>query len=317
MEFAFIRNLIPARDAGFANTWVPGGPGISALGYNPAGLARATVPVVEVGGRVHTDWTGSVQLAAAYPALDGILGVRLDQQGMPGITGLDEYGDTTGKRYEPSQTSLLVGFGEPLGERLAWGIGMRLIRENLDIDGSQAFGVTVNLGAILQPGSKRFLYWAQMEDLGTKLSGHTEAERKFGPLPLAFAGGVRYSPGPRGLNLFTDLRKPMETDVNIRAGFEYRANQWVEVRGALRTDVPEVVDGFRSGVLQRDIPDEPASQDLRWALGGTLRHENIALEYAFQWWTLLEPAHYVNVSWDFSAEGRSKRPDAPPNGDLP
>ena len=92
----------------------------------------------------------------------------------------------------------------------------------------------------------------------------------------------------------------MENDVNLRYGFEYRANRWVELRGAFRTDVPEVVEVFRTYALQRDVENEPPSQDLRWSLGGTIRHEQIALEYAFQWWNLLDPAHYVNVSWDFS-----------------
>lgn len=303
VEFAFIRNFVPARDAGFANTWVPGGSGISALGYNPAGFARADAPIVDVGGRLHTDMTNSVQVAGAWKAFDGVMAVRLDQQTVPEITGIDLNGDTTGTVYNPNQTSVLLGFGEPLGERLAWGIGTRLIREDLDIDGSQAWGVTVNLGAVLQPGSKRFLWWAQMEDLGTKLTGHTEVEREYGPLPLAFAGGLRYTTRVRGLNVFTEARKPMENDVNIRSGFEYRANRWVEVRGAFRTDAPEVVEVFRQHVLQRDIEDDPPSQDLRWSLGGTLRHEQIALEYAFQWWSLLDPAHYVNVSWDFSLSG--------------
>lgn len=315
VEFPFIRNLVSARAAGFANAWVPGGDGISGLGYNPAGIARATAPTVEVGGRLHTDWTGSMQVGGSYPLFDGVLAGRLDEQGIPDITGVDQYGDTTGNLHRPSQTSILVAFGEPLGERLAWGIGMRLIRENLDIDGSQAFGVTVNLGAVLQPGAKRFLYWAQMEDLGTKLTGHTSNEREFGPLPLAFAGGVRYTPGPRGMNLFVEARKPMELDVNLRTGFEYRANDWVELRGAFRTDWQEVSDGFRSGVLQRDVEEVPASQDLRWALGGTVRHETLAVEYAFQWWSLLDPAHHVTVSWDFSSGRRRKPASVPPTGE--
>lgn len=316
VEFAFLRNQVPARDAGFANTWVPGGTGISALGYNPAGLARSAAPTIEIGGRVHTDWTNTVQVGGSYPALDGVLAGRLDQQNIPEITGVDRNGDTTGRMHRPSETSLLIAFGEPLGQRLAWGIGLRLLREDLDIDGSQAWGVSVNLGTVLQPGSKRFLYWAQMEELGTKLSGHTEAEREFGPLPLAFAGGVRAAAGPRGLNLFLEARQPMEADLNFRTGFEYKANRWVEVRGAIRTDAPELLDGFREFVLQRDIEDLPPSQDLRWALGGTLRHEQIAMDYAFQWWSLLDPAHHITVSWDFSAPGHRNVPTSDA-GDSP
>jgi hypothetical protein len=303
VEFPFIRNFVTARNAGFANTWVPGGQGISALGHNPAGLARSKAPLLDVGGRLHTDYTNSVQVGGSWKAFDGVAAARLDHQTVPEITGIDGNGDTTGALYNPSQSSLLLGFGEPLGERLSWGIGARLIREDLDIDGSQAFGVTVHLGAVLQPGSKRFLWWAQMEDLGTKLSGHTEIEREYGPLPLAFAGGLRYTTRLRGLNVFAEARKPMENDVNLRTGFEYRANRWIEVRGAFRTDAPEMMEVFRMHVLQRDIEDEPPSQDLRWSLGGTLRHEQFAIDYAFQWWSLLDPAHYVNVSWDFSLPG--------------
>lgn len=312
MEFAFLRNQVEARSAGFANSWVPGGTGISALGFNPAGIARATAPVAEVGGRVHTDWTGTVQLAAAYPALDGVFAARLDHQGVPDIDGVDAYGDETDRIYRPSASSLLLGFGEPLGERLAWGIGMRVVQEDLDIDGSRAWGMTVHLGAVLQPGSKRSIWWVQMEDLGTKMSGHTKAEGTYGPMPLAFAGGWKYTTRVNGLAVFTELRNPLEGELNLRTGFEYVANDWVQLRGALRSDAPELMDGFREYVLQRSVDDVPPSQDLRWALGGTLRHENVAIDYAFQWWNLLDPAHHVTVSWDFSA--RRRRPSSPAAG---
>jgi hypothetical protein len=193
-----------------------------------------------------------------------------------------------------------------MGERFAWGVGAKVIQENLDIDASQAWGVAMDLGATFQPGSRQLAYSVYMANLGAKLSGHTRTEKNFGSLPLTFGFGTKFTPGqPIGASVLLDLQKPMDNDLLVRMGLEYKVSRWVDLRGGFRTDLPEMIDGFRSWVLQRSLEEKPELYDLRWSLGGTVRTGEIGLTYAFQWWTLLDPVHSVTLTWDIGPIGRS------------
>ena len=248
---------------------------------------------------------GQGDAAYATPLSGGMIAGRLDYQSVGEIAGQDE-GEPTGKVYQPSEMLVDVAFSESLGDRFAWGVGVKAVEENLDIDNSQAWGVAVDLGVVLQPGSRQFSYSAYVSNLGTKLSGHTVDERNFGPMPLVFGLTTRFNPGSvRGLALYTDIQQPIDNDLLVRFGFEHRFNQWAEVRGGFRTDLPEIRDAFRTWVLQRQDPGNQPLMDQRWALGGSLHFDQFTLSYGFQWWRLLDAVHSITLSWDLDAPSGS------------
>lgn len=308
-EFVWTRNLVSARSAGFVNAWLPGDPdGLSALGLNPAGMARSSTSRLEIGGRLQSEGTSVLQLAGSRRFLDGVVAARLDHQSVEPIDGMDEDGEATGVTYHPNASQFVLGFAEPLGQRLAWGIDLELVREDLDIDGAQAWGAGLDLGTVLQPGSRRVTWYAQVQNLGTKLSGHTETEQDYGNYPLTFAGGVRYAPpgvNLRGLDLFLDLQKPVDNEVQIRAALEHRFNRWLQVRAAFRTDAHELAGLARNVFLQRSEDTGPASMDQRWSTGLSLDFAPFRVDYAFQWWESAPIAQHLTFAWDYGSASTS------------
>ncbi len=310
-EFVFLRNFQGSRMAGMVG--IPAsGEDLGELGLQPASFARMTTNRAEIGTRYQMSGISTGSATYATNAASGVLAGRLDFMNSGSIDGILSNNDPEGKTHQPTEAMLDLAFAEPMGERLTWGVGAKVIEENLDIDNSQAWGLAIDLGATFQPGSRSLAYSMYMANLGTKLSGHTQTEKDFGPLPLTFGFTTRYSPSePRGTSLYLDVQKPMDNEVMVRLGTEYKVSHWVELRGGWRTDLPEIVDGLRKWVLRRDLEDTPELHDMRWSLGGSVHGEEIGLTYAFQWWTLLSPVHSLTLTWDIGRFARGSGEPTP------
>lgn len=303
-EFVFLRNFQGTRMAGMVGIPAPGEE-LGSLSLQPASFARLTANRAEVATRYQMPGISTGSVSYADKVASGVLAGRIDYMDAGSIAGVLGNGESTGKTHQPGEMMIDLAFAEPMGERLTWGVGVKAIEENLDIDGSQAWGLAMDMGATFQPGSRQFAYSAYMANLGTKLTGHTRNEQDFGPLPLTFGFTTRFTPSqPRGAALYLDLQKPLDNDLLIRIGTEYKVSHWVDLRAGWRTDFPELSDGFRKWVLGRDIESTPDLVDLRWSVGGTVRSGDFGLSYAFQWWTLLDPVHSITLTWDIGRFAR-------------
>jgi len=272
---------------------------LGSLTLQPASFARLTSNRAEVATRYQMPGISTGSASYADKLASGVMAGRIDFMDVGSITGIASNGEPTGKTHQPGEMMFDLAFAEPMGERLTWGVGAKAIEENLDIDGSRAWGLALDLGATFQPGSRQFAYSAYMSNLGTKLTGHTRNEQDFGPLPLTIGVTSRFTPSqPRGMALYLDLQKPIDNDFLVRVGTEYKVSRWVELRAGWRTDVPELSDGFRKWVLGRTLESTPDLLDLRWSAGGTVRSGDFGLSYAFQWWTLLDAVHSITLTWD-------------------
>lgn len=300
-EFVFLRNFQGARAIGMVG--IPAlGEDLSGMGLQPASFARLPYTRVEIGSRIQMSGVNQGDAAYAAPVAGGMLAGRLDYQSTGEITGVDDHNELTGKIHRPQEMLLDIAFAEPLGDRLSWGVGVKAVEENLDIDNSQAWGMGVDLGAAFQPGSRQLAYSLYVANLGTKLSGSTSSEQDFGPMPLTFGFTTRFTPAsPLGLALFLDVQKPIDNDYLVRLGFEHHLNEFVDLRGGFRTDLPEIRNAVSVWLLRHTDPDDPPLSDQRWALGGTVHVGAFNLSYGFQWWQLLNAVHSVSLSWDIDA----------------
>jgi hypothetical protein len=311
-EFVFLRNFQGTRMAGMVG--IPAsGEELGSLTFQPASFARLTNTRAEISTRYQMPGITTGSASYADKVASGVLAGRIDFMDAGSIAGIESNGESTGKTHQPGEMMLDLAFAEPMGERLTWGVGIKAIEENLDIDNSRAWGLALDMGVTFQPGSRKLAYSGYMSNLGTKLTGHTRNEQDFGPLPLTFGFTTRFTPSqPRGAALFLDLQKPIDNDVLIRIGTEYKVSRWVEVRAGWRTDVPELTDGFRKWVLGRDLESTSDLVDLRWSLGGTVRSGDFGLSYAFQWWTLLDAVHSITLTWDIGRFARGPGESAEP-----
>lgn len=303
-EFVFLRNFQGTRMAGMVGIPAPGEE-LGSFTLQPASFARLTSNRAEASTRYQMPGVTTGSASYADKVASGVMAGRIDFMDAGSITGLASNGEPTGKVHKPGEMMFDLAFAEPMGERLTWGVGAKAIEENLDIDGSRAWGLALDLGATFQPGSRKLAYSAYMSNLGTKLTGHTRNEQDFGTLPLTFGFTTRYTPSqPRGTALYLDFQKPVDNDLLIRLGTEYKVSRWVEVRAGWRTDFPELSEGFRKWVLGRNLESSPDLVDLRWSVGGTVHTGEFGLSYAFQWWTLLDPVHSITLTWDIGRFAR-------------
>src|ERR1035437_4948692 len=177
-EFVFLRNFQGARAIGMIGIPAPG-EDLSGMGLQPASFARLPYTRAEIGSRIQMAGVDQGNAAYATPMAGGSLAGRLDYQSAGEITGVDDHNSLTGRTHRPQEMLLDIAFAEPLGDRLSWGVGVKAVEENLDIDNSQAWGVGVDLGAVFQPGTRQLAYSFYVANRVTKLSGSTVAQRNY------------------------------------------------------------------------------------------------------------------------------------------
>jgi hypothetical protein len=297
-EFVFLRNFQAARPAGMVGAGASLEGGLQTLGLNPAGIARTPSPWLEISARRQDQAYQSGILGAAYPFLNGNIAGQLAylDAGDP-ITGLDEYNAATGKTMSPSSWMLSTSYAEPLGKRLSWGATFRWVREDLDVDGSVANGLSMDLGIILQPGARRFTYGLSIVNLGTKLTGHTRNESDFGDMPLSVTGSVRtLLTGDGATSLLVDVQKPIDNYAQLRVGLEQRVFEGLTIRGGLRSDQREILDFVDGTLMGESVSDHPASMALRASAGATIAVSNWSIDYALQAWGPLGYVHFLTFS---------------------
>ncbi|MEN9354854.1 MAG: hypothetical protein RL318_2179, partial [Fibrobacterota bacterium] len=260
-EFVFLRNFQAARPAGLAGAGASLEGGLQFLGINPAGLARTNSPWLEVSARRHIQSYQSGMVAYAHPFMTGNAAAQIAylDEGDP-ITELDESNTATGRELRPNAWMISTSFSEPLGAKLAWGASLRWVHEFLDIDDAAANGIAMDLGLILQPGSRRFTYGVSLTNLGTKLTSHTNTENEFGDMPLSANASVRaLLAGDGSTSAILDLQKPVDNYIQCRLGMEQRIFQSLTLRGGVRTDEREILDFVNDKLLGETVEDHEAS----------------------------------------------------------
>jgi len=312
-EFVFLRNFQAARIAGLAGAGTSLEGGLQTLGFNPAGLARTSSPWLEISARRHIQSYQSGMLAYAHPLQNGNLVGQLAYlgEGDP-IEELDENRTATGRSLHPSAWMMSSSFAEPLGSRLAWGATVRWVHEFLDIDDASANGVDIDLGLVMQPGSRRFTYGLSLTHLGTKLSGHTRTESEFGDMPLSANASIKaLLNGDGSTSMILDLQKPIDNYVQARLGLEQRIFPSLTVRGGLRTDEREVLDFVDEQILGEVVNDHPASMALRAALGASFSQSNWTVDYAWQAWGPLGYVHFLTFGISFGRPPKIQETSTP------
>jgi hypothetical protein len=312
-EFAFLRNFQAARPAGLAGAGASLEGGLQFLGLNPAGMARTNAPWVEASARRHIQSYQSGMIAYSHPFLTGTATGQIAylDEGDP-IQEIDENNTATGRELRPNAWMISASFSEPLGAKLAWGATMRFVHEFLDIDDAAANALSMDLGLILQPGSRRFTYGLALNNLGTKLSGHTRTETEFGDLPLAATGSVRALLTRDGSSsAILDVQKPVDNYIQCRLGLEQKVVQSLTIRGGLRTDEREILDIFNDKILGEEALEHEPSMALRAALGASFTQSNWTVDYAWQGWGPLGSVHFLTFGMSFGRPPRLQETSTP------
>jgi hypothetical protein len=295
-----IAEAAAARPAGLAGAHTALGVGPSALGVNPAGLARDTGVVYQGSLRAHLTRSGAV--AWSFPAMGGQWAVSATYVDYDVLTETDENMNVLGT-LRPFNLYPAVTYARALGEHLHVGGTFKLAHETLGAfeGATSAWGAGLDAGLQYQM-ARNLTVGAAVTNIGRQFSGYYEGDTRRGILPLAVRGGVAYQPrGNRQLTLVADAVAPWHASPYVALGAEYAVMPEWTVRGGTRwsgDDVRNLV-----GVIDPNAGiEERGGEAVKLAAGTTVQVGPVAVDYAAQWWRELGVVQSLTVSWQ--ARGR-------------
>ncbi|MFT5144083.1 MAG: hypothetical protein ACI80V_002530 [Rhodothermales bacterium] len=306
----FLKLGVGARAIGMGGSFVAEASDLSAMYWNPAGLARMGGSGIQFN---HTQYLADVSYSVAAFGINlgaaGAIGaslIYLDSGDMAVRTTARPTG--TGERFKAQDLALQLTYGRNLTDRFSLGANLKFIREQ--IWHSSASALAFDVGVLFTTPFRDLRLGASMANFGPKMqmtgrdilfstdpslteSGNVEiVNAEFltdaHPLPLIFRVGLAWdaiSTSNHRLVVLTDAAHPNDNSEYLSMGGEYSFRDLVFLRG-----------GFRN-VFETD-----GEQGL--TLGGGLnirvdRSVRARIDYAFADFGILEQTHWYTFNLIF------------------
>ncbi len=300
-EFQYLETLVFARPAGLAGAYTALAQGLDAVGYNPAGVSRSEA-VRSVSGtfRYHFLEVSSGNATYAYPGAGGMsyaFSAAYINDGR--IPEVDDNGTATGKQHMPVSFNPSFTAARKATDNLRLGATVKGLSEYLgDYAGSQAaLGWGVDVGLQYQPNVRNMGFGLALLNVGRKEIAHTKDGRTGGLLPTSLKGGLFYYPLdlPKA-KVALDAEIPWNDAPRLAGGVEYAYSQNLALRAGSRIDWIETRYYFLKATDQR--PGElQGGNALKLAGGFTFMADDIAVDYAVQYWYGLSWVHALTLKY--------------------
>jgi opacity protein-like surface antigen len=304
----FLKIDIGARAIGMGGAFVATANDISALHWNPAGLA------INPSGEAffnHTDWFLDIAMEYAGVAVNvpgiGTIGGFISSMGMDDMmVRTEERPEGTGELFGAGGLAIGLSYSRKLTERFSFGFNAKYISEYIANSNATGFALDIGLlyaipiinefrigGSILNFGSKMKLDGRDLYEIsqpggpGGNLI-NTKIDVEEWELPLTFRIGVAADIIKSEANRLTagvDAIHPNDHTEFLNTGFEYSWNELFLVRA-----------GYKS-VFQED-----SDQGLTLGFGLHMRivdHVKIKVDYAYQEFNRLPDVHQFSFGINF------------------
>ncbi|MBW8772758.1 MAG: PorV/PorQ family protein [Gemmatimonadetes bacterium] len=325
-----------ARGTALGNAYSALATDISALYYNPAGLALMSRPGAMVGSYNYVADTKYSWAGVAFPMAGGARGFRI-QLGTFGFSDQPVYTvdapDGNGSVYSVSETFAGATFSQNFSDRFSAGLTAKFLFDQLGDAQGSAFAVDFGTHFHAMLGQKPIKMAFTVTNLGPGMgySGaalNTQATRqqpvgegeipsqdqpatlrtKAFPLPTTFRVSLGYdlmSSTSNRLSLIGEFNQPNNNRAGFSMGGEYAINRigGTSFGGALRGSYSYAAanngtDEGLSGLVATSISDKAALQGL--AAGGGLNYNsgnfNLGFDYAFKYMGALGPTNFFSVT---------------------
>jgi hypothetical protein len=286
-----------ARPLGLAEAYVAMANDVSALHYNPAGLAYPQAPAVSESGAYELLFTHTLFVQGIVLDQLGLVrrpwGLSLTNLRIGGIEArTTETVDPEGK-FGAADIALGLSYGRKAGD-VGLGATAKLIRQT--IGGRSANAYAVDLGALRRFENQPLSIGAALTNMGTKIRFIEEAA----PLPLAFRTAVTYgmtNSFPHALSLQIDY--PRDSGPVVRLGAEYRGFGPFALRAGYRT----FSGGQRDAVLGKTLGSTASGFAEFYGLfmGMGLQTRLGDIDYAIMPYGELGLAHRLSLGMRFGA----------------
>ena len=323
-----------ARGTALGNAYAALAGDVSALYYNPAGIAQMNRPQAQVGSYNYVAGTKYTWGGVAFPVAGGVRSFGL-QIGTFGFRDQPVYTvdqpDGTGSLYNVSETFAAASYAQNFSDRFAAGITAKFVSDQLGDASGSAFAVDfgTNFHAMLNNRPIKLAFTVTNLGTGMSYSGaalNTNAVRqqatpddpvpsagqpaelrsKAFPLPTAFRVALGYDlmsqPNNR-LSVITEFDQPNNNGAGFGLGGEWAMAKigtspfGVALRGSYTYAAANTISPAMGTALKTD-------ENLQGlAAGGGLTYSsgdfNLGFDYAFKFMGILGATHFFSftVGW--------------------
>jgi hypothetical protein len=304
----FLKIGVGARAIGMGGAFTATADDITALYWNPAGLAQVYGHQAYFS---HVNWFADVKVDYAAVSSHfgdfGAIGAFVDVLSMEAMqVRTIELPEGTGEYFDAGGITVGVSYARMLTDQFSIGFNAKYIRENIWHESAAGFGLDV--GTMYRiPVLNELRLAASMSNFGTKMkmSGrdnivitnagptgtnlvNTDLEMDEWSLPLVFRIGVAadlVKDGTSRLTMGLDAIHPNDNTESLNTGVEYSWNEIIFLRG-----------GWKA-LFEQDT-------EQRFTLGAGFHYRaadvvRLMVDYAYQDWGRLKEVHYISFGVQF------------------
>ena len=268
---------VGAKAVGMGESYVAAADDVYATYWNPAGLSLVETSQL---GFMHNEWFEDIRyefLGYVQPVGGlGTLAGTVSYISLGELDRTDEFGNEEGQ-FRPYDILLGLSLGRRLNNAISIGVNAKFLREKIDEETAQAFAV--DIGGLYQIPNSGLILGANIQHVGTKMKFIEEAFS----LPVNAKLGAAYRLIDGALTFAVDVNQPVDNDLNMGLGAEYKIMGIVNLRA-----------GYRYTLGGNDLG---TASGLRAGLGVEIR--NYSFDYAFVPYGELGQAHRVSLMASF------------------
>ena len=252
---------------------------VSAINYNPAGLAQ--IKESQIMGQ-HTEWISDIKhdfLAFVRPTLNGTMGLSVVYLSQGSIEGRDENRQRTGS-FNAYDVATTVSYSRSMNNGVSLGTNVKIIQQKIDTE--SATGVALDIGTQYATTIKNLKLGLSFQNIGPKMTFIQEGYN----LPLTATIGLGYTL-KRAITFALDIkRRVYDNKTEISFGTEV---------------TPINLISLRAGYLKAINPETITSISNFKGIGGGLglRISKFATDYAFVPYGDLGNTHRLSFSVKF------------------
>ncbi len=255
----FLEIGVGARAIGMGGAFVATANDVSALYWNPSGIARQHRPAIIF---VHTNWIADVSFdyAGAIVPLGraGTLGASITSLSMEDmLVRTVDQPEGTGEYFQVNDMAIALSYGFNLTERFSIGFTGKYVHQKIWKEGAQGFALDIgtlfttglnnmrigasltNFGSDLQMTGDDLLVYHDPDpnQLGNNDRIFAEYQTQKWPLPLNFQAGLAmevFQTNSNRLTVATEAMHPINNTESMHLGMEYAFKELFFLRGGYR-----------------------------------------------------------------------------------
>jgi len=224
-----------ARAISMGSAYVGVANDVSAINYNPAGLAQ--IKESQLMGQ-HTEWISDIKhdfLAFIRPTLNGTMGLSVVYLSQGSIEGRDENRQRTSS-FNAYDVATTVSYSRSMNNGVSLGTNVKIIQQKIDTE--SATGVAVDIGTQYDTSIKNLKLGLSFQNIGPKMTFIQEGYN----LPLTATVGLGYTL-KRAITFAFDLKRNIyDNKTEISFGTEVTPINLLALRvGYLKSVNPETI----------------------------------------------------------------------------